>query len=284
MPGKLRNLASQTFRLSVVVRRFVAPALGLIFLLVCGDVAVSHAASEIELNWIVKGGVDIEPPDPSVTIEEGEVGAPFAVTETELTCDDLDASLGVTLELEISVVPDPIDGLQEFMFSVEWDRDGRNELWFCDFVTAETSGGFVDGETVWQLHQSRAPGGTTTGSYGPMRWCRAPDCMTPGEPSTDVVTLGTMIFRTTSRAANVDEDDVAAFRDLMDTWVTEVDGQPEDVCLALTEEECSEIVVGTASVVPEPALALLEFAALAVVVALRRSSNRGGLRGCSSGV
>lgn len=227
-------------------------AIALLAILGLFAASAAQAAPEVRLRWVGKNG--------------------SAVAGSESVA----AQVNDIIILEVEVIPDQ-NGIREFGFSVRWDADGKRELDLVNArlapLPADTGVGYLTSALVAHTESTRDPGNQNAwGQFGSVRACVNPDrCVFDGSPALTVpVTIATLTFRVT-KFSNMDIGDVeAGVFNSTETWVLD-DGSAAGLELCPNPTNCTEIIFGTATVLPEPSLALLQLIALGSIGVLRRS-------------
>ncbi|MDP6980918.1 MAG: hypothetical protein QF570_20340 [Myxococcota bacterium] len=222
--------------------------------LVTAGTALANPA--VTLEWTSKNGVAIDPPSTSVTVNQAEVQA------------------AVPLVLRISLVLDEV-AIHEFGFTVRFDDDDLDEL---DFDTgnepagAATYGPFNSVDVFNAVDSIEGVGGY--GDFGPYRGCVPGSlCDTEdfsgGTPvGNQTIVIEEVTFIPTANASN----------DRRDVFIYDVTFKEEFRDASGVVIPFEDIDFGSASVVPEPRIALMQAGAVLALAALARRRTRSALQ------
>lgn len=226
--------------------------------LICVTAGVAAAAGEpaVILLWTQKNGTSIVPPSNEVVAQQGD-----------------------QLVLQVQVDPGAA-GLEEFGFSVRFDERGLKELDLnaYDDPPSGDQGGWVYVFDNWPLatqNSVRDPGADDAwGQVGSYQACTNPligFCDEGVGQISSLVTVGTITLDVTEYvAANGTDIQAGRFNITSEIFVAEYQNQlPVELCLDTPDDECTEIVFGTATV-PEPGHAALQLGACLTLAALAR--------------
>jgi hypothetical protein len=245
---KVDAVATSWFRFGdFVATAFVA------FLATTNPLLVDSASAnpEVRLEWISKGGDAITPPNDTVVVTEADIAA-----ETELV-------------LRISLVLDEVE-LHEFGFLLLFDEDLMDELDIPAASEPTEPSGYGPFEAIGFFNffesDSEFPGeigsyrGCVTGSV-----CdQEPESFGGTPVGSQTIVIDEVTFVPTAFASN-DRRDITISDVLFNEEFRDASGELIDV---------ADVTLGHASVVPEPAGALLTASAIATLAGLARRRSR----------